>query len=49
MYYVALVTTFIINNFMYYVALVTIFIINNFMYYVGFSDHLYNQYTLCIM
>ena len=36
MYYVALVTTFIINNFMY-------FIINNFMYYVGFSDHLYNQ------
>jgi hypothetical protein len=43
MYYVALVTTFIINNFMYYVALVTTFIINNFMYYVGFSDHLYNK------
>ena len=43
MHYVALVTTFIINNFMYYVALVTTFIINNFMYYVGFSDHLYNK------
>ena len=43
MYYVALVTTFIINNFMYYVALVTTFIINNFMYYVGFCHHLYNQ------
>ena len=43
MYYVALVTTFIINNFMYYVALVTTFIINNFMFYVGFSDHLYNK------
>ena len=57
MYYVALVTTFIINNFMYfiinnfmyYVALVTTFIINNFMHYVGFSHHLYNQYlyVLC--